>query len=106
MSACVPPQGDPYAIFNLGYMYVRGFPPVAPQNHTEAKKLFEKAAAKGFAPAWNGARRGQEGERACLPACAARLMGPENRAAPRQSRPVPTGAVEVAHTRARGGKWG
>ena len=37
-------QGDAYAIFNLGYMYLRGLH--VPVNYTVAKDYFEKAVAK------------------------------------------------------------
>ncbi len=53
MCVCdVHAQGDPYAIYNLGFMYLKGL--FVKQNYTEAKRLFTQAAEKGFAPGWNG----------------------------------------------------
>jgi TPR repeat protein len=44
--------GDPLAMFNLGYMHMRGVGTEV--NHTEARRLFEKAASLDVAAAHNG----------------------------------------------------
>lgn len=45
-------QGDVYAIFNVGYMYMRGMHVAA--NLTAASDHFQRAAAKNFSAGYNG----------------------------------------------------
>jgi hypothetical protein len=57
---CVRPQdfaaaarlGDPYAMFNLGYMHLKGIQ--VPQNTSQAVNYFQQAAARGLAAGHNG----------------------------------------------------
>ncbi len=46
--------GDEYAAFNLGFMHMRGLLPGSAANHTAARALFEKAAARDLGAAFNG----------------------------------------------------
>jgi hypothetical protein len=45
-------RGDAYALFNLGYMYLRGL--YVKQNYSEAHSYFEKSAKGGLAAGYNG----------------------------------------------------
>ena len=46
-------QGDPYALFNFGYMHMRGIHP-APQDYSLVRHYFEQAALRGLPAGWNG----------------------------------------------------
>jgi TPR repeat protein len=46
------PTGDAHAIFNLGFIHLKGMG--VPRNYTAARQAFEKAAALGLGAAHNG----------------------------------------------------
>ncbi len=45
-------RGDAYALFNLGFMYLRGL--FVKQNYSEAHHYFEKSAKGGLPAGYNG----------------------------------------------------